>query len=543
LSPTFSDGSEAYTDGLKPGYIHLKWRDLPNGSRRDENINDQQRLVVSMSGTIAGWDYDGAVTYNENKVKQNLFGYSDGGIISKGVLNGIINPFGAQDAAGTALINSAALSGNLQNAKGTTKGFDLHASRELADWFGAGRAAALAIGTQADHQSFLSAANHDFAAKVIASTGTDPDTHNEGSRNVYAAYAELNVPIVKSLDVTAAVRYDKYSDFGSSTNPKVSFRYQPTKEVLVRGSYSTGFRAPSLYDINSAQAYTNSADALNDPVNCPGGKPIAGKSAAANCGQQFQTLSGGNKNLSPEKSQNATLGIVIEPLKDLSVGVDLWAIRLKHQINTLQDTDIIGDPVTFASYYHRNAAGDLATDGSQCPNPATCGYLDLRTQNLGNISTNGVDLSANYRLRTTGYGAFTFGLNSTYVHKYEYQNFAGDVYHSNVGVYFGPGQTFKWQDTLNVNWNMGDFGAGVVGHYKSGYIDYVPTNRVPSYTTIDTFGTYKVMKALTLTAGVRNLFDRDPPLSYQTATFQAGYDPRYADPTGRTFYLRATYNF
>ena len=66
---------------------------------------------------------------------------------------------------------------------------------------------------------------------------------------------------------------------------------------------------------------------------------------------------------------------------------------------------------------------------------------------------------------------------------------------------------------------------------------------MPSYTTFDGYGSWQAIKGLTLTAGVRNLFDRDPPLSYQTTAFQSGYDPRYADPMGRTFYLRGTYNF
>lgn len=548
LNPAFSDGSEAFTSGLKPGYIHLKWRDLPNGPRSDDNTNKQQRLVVSMNGTLAGWDYQGALSYNENKVQENLKGYSDGGIITAGVLNGIINPFGPQDAAGDALIASAALNGTVQNAKGTTKTADFRVSRELTDWFGAGRGVALALGAQAERENFLSEANTEYAAKVVASTGIDPNSHNEGSRNVYAAYGELNVPLTKELDVTASLRYDKYSDFGSSTNPKFSFRYQPTKTVLVRGSYSTGFRAPSLYEINSAQAYTNSADTLSDPVNCPDGKnPIPGKSAAANCKQQFQVLTGGNKNLNPEKAQNATLGLVFEPVNNLTLGVDLWAIRMKHAISSLSDNDIIGDPATFASYYHRNAAGDLATDGSQCPNPATCGYLDLRTQNLGNTNTNGVDLSATYRLRTTGYGTFNFTMNDTYVHKYEYQNFIGDVFHQNVGVYSGSSPVFKWQDNLSMNWSRGNFGGGLSGHYKSGYLDQEneiePGHRVASYSTFDGYLSYQVIKGLTLTGGIKNMFDRNPPLSYQTTTFQAGYDPRYTDPTGRTFYLRGTYNF
>ena len=547
LSATYAGSGATLPSGAKPGYINVKWRDLPNGPRADENVNDQQRLVASLTGVLAGWDYDGALTYNQNKVRENLQGYSDGGIITPGVLNGIINPFGAQSAAGDALIASAALDGNLQNAKGTTTGADLHASRELGDWLHAGHNAALAIGTQYSHEQFLSAANPVYAAKVIASTGIDPNTRNEGSRNVSSAYAELNVPVLSTLDVTAAVRYDKYSDVGSSTNPKVGFRYQPAKTVLLRGSYSTGFRAPSLYEINAAQTYTNTSQ-RDDPVNCPGGKAAAGKPEAANCGQQFQALFGGNKNLHPETSKNATIGLMIEPIKNVNIGIDLWAIQLKHVISNVSEDDVFTNPGLYASAYHRTAAGNLATDGSQCPDPTTCGYVDLRTQNLGGVNTNGVDLTASYKVRAAGMGNFSFNTSNTYVHKYEYQNSEFGAWHQNVSVFSGSGPVFRWQDSTSVNWSMNKLSAGLTGHYKTGYLDQAGTNHVgdhyvSSFTTFDTFASVQLPKGFVLTGGVRNLADRAPPLSYQTTVFQAGYDPRYADATGRTFYARGTYNF
>jgi iron complex outermembrane receptor protein len=540
--PADENGVRHLPSGAKPGYINVKWRDLPNGPRADENINDQQRFVAALTGTVAGWDYDGALTYNENRVKENLKGYSDGGIITAGVRDGVINPFGDQTAAGTALINSAALDGTVRTAKGKTTGADLHASRELGDWVGAGRKAALAVGVQYSHEQFLSVAEHDYAAKVVASTGIDPDSHDEGSRNVYAAYAELNVPLMSTLDVTAAVRYDKYSDFGSSTNPKVGFRFQPAKTVLLRGSYSTGFRAPSLYEINSAQTYTNTSQ-RNDPVNCPGGNVIPGKSEAANCNQQFQALFGGNKNLNPETSKNATVGLMIEPIKDLNIGIDLWYIQLKHAIGSVSEDDVFDNPTLYASTYHRTGGGNLATDGSQCPDPTTCGYVDLRTQNLGGTNTNGVDLSLAYKLRAGGMGNFAFNSTSTYVHKYEYQNSENGAWHQNVNIFSGAGPVFRWQNTTSSNWTKGLLSAGLTGHFKTGYLDQDEETHVASYTTFDAFGSYTMPKGFGVTVGVRNLADRAPPLSFQTNVFQAGYDPRYTDPTGRTYYVRATYNF
>jgi iron complex outermembrane receptor protein len=542
MNSTLPDGTANpyYPTTATPGTLTAKWRDTPNGPRTDENVNRQQRLVASLQGNVAGWDYQTALTYNENKVALNLTGgYTNGDIINAGVLNGIINPFGEQSAAGSALLASAGLNGTLQTAKGTTKGFDINASREFGDWFGAGRNTALAIGGQAQHESFTSSANTEYAEKVIASTGVDPYTLSAGSRNVYAVFGELNVPITKELDVTAAVRYDKYSDFGNTTNPKFSFRYQPTKQVLVRGSYSTGFRAPSLYEINAANTYTNTSQ-QNDPVLCTA-------TATSTCKQQFQAMYGGNKNLTPEKSKNATFGLLVAPIDNLTLGADLWFIKLENQIGQLAENDVFNNATKYASLYHRNAAGELATDGSQCPNPTTCGYVDLRTQNLGDLITNGVDLSATYRYRTPAYGIFNFGMNSTWVHKYSYQNEAGGAWNSSLGTFTGTAPVFRWQNTASVNWNLNQWSAGLTGHYKTGYsepgYEGDGTHAVPSYITLDTFAGWAQPKGYALTFGIRNLADRAPPLSYQTTTFQAGYDPRFTDVMGRTYYVRASYSF
>jgi outer membrane receptor protein involved in Fe transport len=190
-------------------------------------------------GTVAGWDYQTALSYNQNKVKENLHGYSDGG-------DHLARRAGRRDQPvrrpergrfGPAEQRSAERQPSC-NAKGISKGADIKLSREVGDWLNTGRQAGLAVGAQYEHQKFRSAANTEFAEKVVASTGIDPNTLNEGSRSVSAFFSELNVPLLKNLDVTAAVRYDKYSDFGHTANPKFSFTYRPVGDVLLRGSYS-----------------------------------------------------------------------------------------------------------------------------------------------------------------------------------------------------------------------------------------------------------------------------------------------------------------
>lgn len=533
--------ASAKIDPSKP--ITVKMRDEISGGRSDSSVNTQQRFVAALEGSLAGWDYQTGLSYNENKVENSLIrGYTDGAQITAGVKTGVINPFGEQDAAGLAAVQKAAVTGLLFTGVGKVSSVDARASRELGNWLGAGNAG-LALGGEYRKEDFTNKANKEFAERVVASTGYDPMVNNHGTRNVSAVYGELSVPVLKSLELGGGLRYDRYSDAGNSTNPKFTFRFQPNKQILVRGSYSTGFRAPSLYELNNPQTYTNTGNNHNDPVRCPGGVPIPGASKAANCDQQFQTLGGGNPKLKPETSVNKTLGFVFEPMADVSIGLDFWWVSYKHKIDVLPENAVFADPVKYAALFKRAADGTLATDGSLCPG-VKCGYVELLTKNLGGVNSNGVDLSANYRLRTQSLGSFTASLNGTYVSKYEYQNEEGGAWIQRAGVYSGNnGPIFRWTHALNLGWKQGDFGLGLVNRYKSGYTDETPTNKVASYSVWDLYGTWSPIKDLGLTAGVRNLLDQDPPFSNQTRTFQTGYDPRFADPVGRTYYVRGTYSF
>jgi iron complex outermembrane recepter protein len=543
LSATYTQANMNPRPGvtLQPGFINVRWRALAGGQRTNISDNTQQRLVATFEGMAAGWDYQIGAAYNENRIKETVKGYSNGTLITQGVLNGIINPFGEQSAAGTAFIDSALLGGNLQNHRGKVANVDVRASQELGDWFGSGKKAAVAVGAEVRKESFLSAANPPVAELLVASTGVDPASRAAGTRNVGAFYTEFNLPITKTFEATAAVRFDRYSDFGNTTNPKVTLRYQPDRALLLRASASTGFRAPSLYELNAAQSYTNTGT-VNDPLYCPNGVPAPGRSPTLYCDIQVQRLTGGNTQLKPEKSSNLSLGIVFEPTADVTASVDFWSVRLKNTIAGLSEVTILGDPATFASAIRRNPAGDLSISSFDCPG-TSCGYLDTRQQNLGATNTNGLDLAAQYRLRLGDAGRVTLGLNSTYVKKYEYQDFQGGPFNQNVGVYVGLGPIFRWQHALSGMWTLGEWSAGAAARYKSGYLDQDPENKVGSYATMDVYGSWNSKSGLGFTLGIRNLTDRDPPYSNQSEVFQANYDPRFADVIGRTYYLRASYKF
>lgn len=539
ITPLPTNTADFAFDRTRP--INVNWRAVAAGPRTGETENLQQRLVGQLEGVIAGWDYQTGLSFNRNKITDKLTGgYSNDSKIADGVARGILNPFGPQDAAGTQFLQDAALRGNLQTGLGTVYGADARASRELGDWFKAGRPAAVALGAEFRKEKFDNEVNVPLAEQAD-STGVDASGTVTGSRNVSAAYAELNVPVTDALELTAAVRHDRYSDFGNTTNPKVAFRYQPTPAVLTRGSFSTGFRAPSLYELYSPRTLTFTGGRYNDPVLCPGGEPTGAGDENRDCGQQFLIQRGGNLQLQPEKAKNLTFGVVFEPASDLTVGIDFWWIQVKNQITVLPEGLIFGDPVKYAGRYKREPGGSLS------PDTDPPGFVSASNENLGDLRTNGIDLSANYRWRGAG-SIFSVGFNGTFVQKYEYQREIGGEFIQNRGVFVDAGPIFRWQQTIHFNWSSGAWSAGAVHRYKSGYedlneVDAEFFNRVKAYYTIDVYGSWAPIKGVSLTAGIRNLMDQNPPFSNQSTTTQQGYDPRYTDPLGRTFYARVGYSF
>ena len=161
----------------------------------------------------------------------------------------------------------------------------------------------LAVG--AEYLNDKASYTNNFALiRQAASLGLAPLEVSSGSRHDVAVLAELNIPVVKNLDVNVAVRYDDYSDFGGTTNPKISFRWQPVQSMLFRGSYNQGFRAPTLQDAYSPNSLTFTGSPYDDPLLCPNGVVNSAAGAASrDCDMQFQQQQGGNQNLKPETSK------------------------------------------------------------------------------------------------------------------------------------------------------------------------------------------------------------------------------------------------
>ena len=531
------------------GLIGIGWRMVPAGRRENTSNATANRIVADLSGVEGAWEYKTGFYSASSTVSDGpTNGYVSKAKIQAGVTSGLLNPFGANTQAALDYIDAAKARGTFSTGRGTATGVDARFNR---DWFKMdGGNAAVSLGAEARREGY-STATDDALVTSVPSAGRSPYRVDDASRTVTAVVAEALFPVSKQLELQAALRADNYSDFGSSVNPKVGFRYTVSPTAVIRGSANTGFRAPSLDDVFGPQSRTFSSNAYDDPILCPGGKPTAAGITSRDCGQQTQALNGGNPDVQPEKSKAVSFGTAFQPAKNLLMTVDYWNVQVKSQIGSFPEQTIFDDPVKYASKIIRcnTLSAAEASNWERCQVVAgsnAIAYIKTLTDNLGNVKTNGLDFSAAYSTTIAGLKT-NFNYDGTYVNSYKYQREIGGEYIENAGKYKDASPIFRWKHNLTTTMAQGNYRYSAGVRYMSGYTDenadpsYI--NEVKSYTLVDFGVSYTGIKNLTLGAVLRNVFDTKPPFTNQGATFQQGYDPRYTDPLGRALAVKANYKF
>ena len=538
-SVTLPKGSQYYPgEGITPAVPGLSGDPLQlylrsqAGNRVSKTTNESHRIFAGIEGEAYGWNIDSGVTYAKGKAKDSFVsGYLNRSQLQEGLNNGTINPFGP--SADSSVWSSLEVSGTTNDATLDSTTFDFTISRPIFT-LPAGDVG-FAFGGSFTTQDWEAKVNSDLV-RLVPGSGIDPDKPiSKGDRDITAVFSELQIPITSTLEAQLAARYDDYSDFGDTFNPKVGLRWEPLKQLMFRSTYSTGFRAPSLYEINAPQSQTYTGAKYDDPVLCPGSVATSPQ-YQTECNTQFKRMQGGNSELQPEESTTFTAGFVFEPLKNLVLAVDYYNIEIENLIGLTGETSIFEDPTKYADRFVRDADGRIQ-------------YINTTLMNTGGIKTEGIDISLDYLTPMTSTGRFGFGINGTYVIKNDYQEEKDGDWQGLVGVYDDPA-VLRWKHTANINWSYEDWKLVFEQQFFRGYHDQNATgeegfdnHKVPDYTLYNIAGTYKGFKNLTLTGGIKNLFDEEPAASNVLDNFQYGYDPRYSDPTGRTFYVRGTYTF
>jgi iron complex outermembrane receptor protein len=538
--------------GLTNQPLTVTWAPADGGSAitRDRQLN--QRLLLSADGHVADWDYKTGLSYGLSQRRVYFeSGYYNGLGLLSGLSNGTLNPFGLQDQAGSDYLKSISADGMMnRTAKSAYYGIDGTISRPLMAL--AGGDMALAIGADVHRDT-----NEDTKLPEGADITYAKITpgHGQSARTIAGLFAEIDAPVTKTLNLDAAVRVDHYSDVGSTVTPKISFRWQPVKTVMFRGSANTGFRAPTLFDrygYRTAGANGSTSGRWDDPVLCPSPTPLipgtgtakAGFNAADVCNAKLNRMNGSNAALVPEKSKGGTLGVVLEPSSSATLALDYWQVNMKDMLANLPESVYFTNYAQYQNLFVRNPDGSLA-------------YIDNRTMNLGGQIAAGVDVTANWQAPRTRFGSFQVGLDGTYLTRFDNQLEKDGAWMSNIGQ-FGwasngttssyPIITPRWKHNLRLSWSSGEWAAQLSNTFASKYRDANTAVTQQYYRDISSVSLWNLttswtpVKQVKITAGVNNLFDKAPPVTNNTV-YSNGYLSSAVNPTGRAYNLRVTYNF
>ncbi|MGC1819367.1 MAG: TonB-dependent receptor, partial [Casimicrobiaceae bacterium] len=325
-----------------------------------------------------------------------------------------------------------------------------------------------------------------------------------------------------------------------TTNPKVSLRWQPTKSLLFRSSYGHGFVAPSLFQLYQSPITGVSAAGSSDSVRCP----VTGL-VGVDCKTQFPVTFGGNPNLKPQRSEQASAGVVFEPVPGGSISVDYFKLNVSDFIiDGISSDTVLADP---AKYGYLITRGPVQPAFPNLPGPIT--NIDSFQINLGGVRMQGLDLDLRYRAPEQSWGRLTFEIQGTYFLRYDTSNPDG-TWSGGVGTAYQAaniGIIPRWKHYATLTWDRGPWSTTLAQTFQDSYTDvgsyYVPHRTVGTMSLWDLNTTYSGFKNTKITVGVKNLFDTNPPASNQSKVFINGFDPSYYDPLARFVYASVNYKF
>ena len=379
----------------------------------------------------------------------------------------------------------------------------------------------------------------------------------ETDRDVLAVFGELFIPLVSDenrlpgverLEVSVAGRFEDYSDFGSSTDPKLGVLWSPVSGLKLRGTFSTSFRAPDLSDLDPNRLEAALSNAF-DPNAADGTTLIL-------------ALGGGFGDLGPEESTAWTVGLDYEPefAPGIRFSATYYDIEFEDRIDNpafsfltpITQPDVFAPVITFnpttEEIASALAAASVLNNFTLFPGggPASVpedaeAIVDNSLQNLSITNTSGIDFLLSYLLETDA-GDFGFGFNASYIFEFEQAITVTTPVVELVDTVFNP-PDFRFR--ANASWSKDGFVATAFFNHTGGYTDNVavPETDVGSWTTVDLslsfntedrFGTW-FLDNLRLALSVQNVFDQDPPFVQGAPPpfTSVGYDAANATPLGR----------
>lgn len=587
--PHLTDEEKAYVDAGEIGFSTAAWRALPGGNRTNEYTTDSIFVDLGVRGEFGDVSYDLSMNYSKSDRDDKIItGYPIEtdflALLGSGELDVFTLPENLTDQ------EVSALQATMFNGIDTTTETELFAvngsfSMPVAEL----PAGDMYIGGGFDYRetSYSRRGSDDNQRAVILFS--DPDPQFDLERESYGMFLEAVIPVFDGFELSTAVRYDDISAVDNTTlqNPfadaddllkdadgnviadgstnsvgsdlddttyKVSVSYRPSDSWLLRASVGTGFKAPTMREIAEPRIPFGVTGGV---FQCPfsGSDPLAAFCRTGN--NQYDVFREGNPNLQPEESEQSSFGFVYSLGTDFSVSVDYWKVELENVVQDPTERNIFEDPVTFRELYTTKF-----DDGRQKDFLA----IIQGPVNVGKSETAGIDWSFETR-NDLGWAALNTSVSGTYIIESESLKVGTtDVYETSLGQK-GPDDNVVFRNKVRIvnSLSHDDFIHTLNISYQSGWTDenFAGGDRsirhaddlgkvydggvqldVPSHTIVDWLTQYNYDESLTVSFGISNLFDKLPPLALgENGGHQEGFDPRYFDSYGRTFYLSGSYTF
>ena len=528
-----------HPDNPLPYAARLRYSAWDVGPRVTNNTNEFNRFLVGVKGNWGDWSYDTAYLHSGTDLTNKRTGF----LRYSSVLCALGNPNcagGTWRIGDNASQNSQALYDYISptisaRAKSSLDMFDFTISRSLMDLKGG--PLGLAFGTEWRKTSnSLTPQTYTDQGDIIGLGYSAYD----GTQNVYAGYVELSAPVLEQLELSAAMRYDKYESGEGKATPKLGVKWTPADWIALRGSYAEGFRAPNPAENGDGglAAFSNARDPVRcaiDPAECTA--------------RSVAIITRPNKDLKPEESKSYSVGLVLQPTSSTSLTVDAWQIKRTNEIvQGSTAAAILAGSVLRDS----NNIGGVANSGSILA--VNTGYVNASSSRVRGIDT---DIRQTFDI---GPGQLEMDLQWSHILKFERTeggetvDYAGT--HGNCDVTNCIG-TPKDKINFGTTWRQGVWSVSGVanyiakmdntdkrgGDYQAFYEDGTPVTKISSFTTFDLSGRWNITEAFELNASVANVFDRIAPLD-PTTYGGVNYNPmHFSGALGRYFTVGAKYTF
>nr|NYT98959.1 TonB-dependent receptor [Stenotrophomonas sp. SbOxS2] len=528
-----------HPDNPLPYAARLRYSAWDVGPRVTNNTNEFNRFLVGVKGNWGDWSYDTAYLHSGTDLTNKRTGF----LRYSSVLCALGNPNcagGTWRIGDNASQNSQALYDYISptisaRAKSSLDMFDFTISRSLMDLKGG--PLGLAFGTEWRKTSnSLTPQTYTDQGDIIGLGYSAYD----GTQNVYAGYVELSAPVLEQLELSAALRYDKYESGEGKATPKLGVKWTPADWIALRASYAEGFRAPNPAENGDGglAAFSNARDPVRcaiDPAECTA--------------RSVAIITRPNKDLKPEESKSYSVGLVLQPTSSTSLTVDAWQIKRTNEIvQGSTAAAILAGSVLRDS----NNIGGVANSGSILA--VNTGYVNASSSRVRGIDT---DIRQTFDI---GPGQLEMDLQWSHILKFERTeggetvDYAGT--HGNCDVTNCIG-TPKDKINFGTTWRQGVWSVSGVanyiakmdntdkrgGDYQAFYEDGTPVTKISSFTTFDLSGRWNITEAFELNASVANVFDRIAPLD-PTTYGGVNYNPmHFSGALGRYFTVGAKYTF